>query len=334
MATSSPDRTRAPQLEPPALGRLAFGSLLLAALTQAAGLALLDWQHRPPGSTLLGVGSVYFVFFGSVVWFCAMSAGMVPAVLAQGSIAFRTSLVGLHLLVNWTVATGIYYYLSGGSHHPPESVARITSLFILLMTWKTAGLVGGVLLASALFGWVLARDPADAQRRTFSVRGMLVATAVIALLFASPQFAPPIGEALVHALGLGRQLTSNQTIRTTADPTALAPLLIAGVTGAALTISLLAGMGCLRGRPGLRVLGAICLVFGVLAGVPMAIVEASIAMPSTIIALASALFIGSSLTAGHATLWERAGWQQVRIKFGGTRPIPQYTLSFGESRRQ
>lgn len=146
MTTAASDESPAP-VDKPRLFKLAIACLLLSAVVQTACLAVAHNQFAPPGTTFVGIDSTYFVASAIVIWICAQSSAIVPAVL---------SAQGYRILLVLSLAFGLIGVLvdmifGGGKAGPGLGVALAVSLFAgsLLATAQTA--------IWERFGWHLVR---------------------------------------------------------------------------------------------------------------------------------------------------------------------------------
>ena len=186
MATATLDELSDPVDRPPLL-KVATASLVVAALLAIAGLAGdigSPWVAGIFGTTTGEHVSVA----GRTLRGLAMLSAVVPAVLVEQHRVARCALILAHVLISGAIYLCYLRYLGIG----PAGTAVLTSHQLVTTIWMTAALSCGVLVFATVSGWTLTREPALAEPHSFSLRGMLIATAAAAVLFTSPRVVPSL----------------------------------------------------------------------------------------------------------------------------------------------
>lgn len=183
-------------LHPGRLWLLAGCNLLLAAALEI--LFTVAQVHSDSLARAFGRSDgIYIQIAAAIFLLHALLAAIVPAVLAEGHRGLRSALIAGHIVIAWVIQTGGYSALF---RFEAEMLAELASVNLLSTLGIVAGLWGGLALLATLWGWTLTRRPDVAQRPTFSVRGMLIAAAAAAFLFASPRLVAPIVTSVVRSI--------------------------------------------------------------------------------------------------------------------------------------
>ncbi len=250
----------------------------------------------------------------SVLGLSAAMAGAAPAVLAEGHRLFRCLLVSAHLLIAWFIqVVGYFDILQFGA----EFIAALCVSSLVGHLGVFAGLAVGILVFAAMWGWRLTLREGETNRPTFSLRGILIATAVAALLFASPRIVtPPVTEAVnrIYDYFDLHSEPSATVISGEADP-ASGPL-FGLVFGLVLASTLASAISVRRSRWGWVGLSTGAIAVGTFAFAVGSMAGSPAPPPGFAIVLAAALFFGSLQATLQTRLWEAFGWRLVRIRRG------------------
>lgn len=315
----------------PHLVLLAAASLSMAFGVECLGL-IVQWLSQANTAVhSLGDIAVFVLQVGSgVLGLSAALAGAAPAVLVEGHRLFPCMLAGAHLLVAWsTQAVGYLAFLPFGAEF--TAALCVSSLVGLLGTF--AGLAVGMLVFAALWGRLLTQRVGDTKRPTFSLRGMLTATAVAALLFASPRIVTPPVTGAVNMIYDYFDLHSEQpstviSVNVNPDGVPVESL----VFGLVLASMLASAMWVRRSRWGWLGLSIGTIVVGAFAFVVGSMSGSAATPPGFAIVLAVTLFIGSLQATLQTRLWGMFGWRLVRIRSrpSDSEPPVSGTLPAGE----
>lgn len=304
-APETSSRVKAPQLV-----LLAAASLSMAFAVECSGhiIRWLSATNTPVHS--LGDTAVVVLQMGSVVLgLSAGLAGAAPAMVAEGHRLFRCMLVGAHLLVAWSIqAGGFLASLPVGAEF--MAALCVSSLVGLLGTF--AGLAVGMLVFAASWGWRVTHRVGEAKRPTFSLRGMMTATAVAALLLASPRIVtPPVTGAVIMIYDYFNLHPEQPAtvIAGNASPGGIP--VVSLMFGLILAAMLASAMWLRRSRWGWLGLSIGTIIVGT-----FAFVGGSVPSPGVAVVLAVSLFVGSLQATLQMRLWEAFGWRLMRIRSG------------------
>lgn len=314
MHSTIPPDTSFP-LRPRHLLMLAVCNLLLS--TGVATLsAVIQVSSDRLGGPLGANGGLYIQMAAAILWVHAMLAAVVPTVLAEGQRAFRCVLVAVHVVAVWVIQTiGYAAFLPFSS----EMLAELASTTLVASLGMVAGVAGALLLLAVLWGWTLTRWGGDARHPTFSVRGMLLATASAAALFASPRvivpLVNPVAE-LIHEYWREEPVWSGTTVSVESNPMNTMLPIMSMLIGALLAIPLASAIWIGRSRiawlgviGGALTVASLQLLGELLSGGQMG-------SSGTFVVVFVCFLAGALLTTLQTALWQRSGWRLIRIRRG------------------
>lgn len=317
-------------LRPARLWLLAVASLALAVVVEAlcaVGLA----QSETIGNAIGFSYAIYIQMTASILWIHAVLSGVAPAVLADGSRAFRCGLIAAHVLVGWGIQIGGYAALLP---FDAEMVGELAGGALMATLGMFAGLWGALVLLATLCGWTLTRRVDDARRPTFSVGGMMVATAAAALLFASPRVLTPFVSSAVESIyeyWVVSDRWPGTVVSVDSDLDGAAILVMPLVIGSLLATSLASAMWIVRSRWGWLGVTLASLTAASLVLVGEALSGSPIGRVGTAVVVLLSFLIGSLLATLQIAIWQRFGWRLIRIRRGAPAGRDTVPVQAGDS---
>lgn len=287
------------QVATPHLLRLAVVSLVVVVVVEFACLVTVSgsgWPERVLGSTVASHVRTAASATGSL----AILSVITPAVLADRHTVARCALIIGSILIGAAMSLGNMYWLSASLDN-----AVSATLVLLAVIWVSAACCCGVWVFALVSGWRLAYHTRAVARRTVSIRGLIVVTALAAILFTTPRFVPRIVTQFVGSSGVVPARSS-----VAVEPKSV---IHSAMYGFMVTMSLVSGALCRR-----RHLAWLGLAVGSLLMTSLSVINLNrFGMSPGLgwwVATYAGYAVGALVTTLQTTIWERAGWALVRVR--------------------
>ena len=290
----SPDQVKRPRLL-----RLAVVSLVVLVVVEFACLVPVSgsgWPERVLGPAVASHLRTAALATGDL----AILSIITPAVLADRHTVARCALIIGSILIGATMYLGNMYWLSASLDN-----AVSATLVLLAVIWVSAACCCSVWAFALASGWRLTYHARTVARRTVSIRGLIVVTALAALLFTTPRLVPRIVTQFVGSSGTVPARSS----------VAVEPMSVihSAIYGFLVTISLVSGALCRRRR-----LAWLGLAVGSLLMTSLSVINLTrFGMSPGLgwwVATYAGYAVGALVTTLQTTIWERAGWTLVRVR--------------------